>query len=294
MESLIFRKNYLENDEYRKSFCNLAKETFKVNYDVWYKLGFWGRDSRYINYSFFNKENIVANISVNEFILMINGEVKKAVQIGTVMTVKEYRKKGLSRKLMDRIFEDYDGKCDFYYLFANETVTNFYPKFGFVRTPQKCCEIDAKDIKKKERRLEKLNTLNQEDFINDFIKTRVPISKSLSAVKDEWPLKTYCYRMFNNNLYYLGDEECIVVLDRDTEGICNIHDVLSKKEFNFDTILEKVVEDSDHKIKLGFIPNLQRYKFKIGEIDPAEDALFIKGIEKRDKYQWLFPITSQT
>ncbi|GIO00553.1 hypothetical protein J5TS2_12210 [Brevibacillus halotolerans] len=47
------------------------------------------------------------------------------------MTHPDYRNKGLSGKLMHYIIDKYEKECDFIYLFANETVLDFYPKFGF-------------------------------------------------------------------------------------------------------------------------------------------------------------------
>ena len=61
------------------------------------------------------------------------GEEKQYIQLGTVMTHPDYRKKGLSRVLTNKAIADYREKCDLIYLFANSSVLNFYPKFGFGR-----------------------------------------------------------------------------------------------------------------------------------------------------------------
>ena len=47
------------------------------------------------------------------------------------MTDPDYRGKGYSREIMELILSDYDGKVDGIYLFANDSVVSFYPKFGF-------------------------------------------------------------------------------------------------------------------------------------------------------------------
>ena len=54
----------------------------------------------------------------------------KILQLGTVMTAPEYRGRGLGRTIMeyiDRAYADADG----IYLFGNDSVVDYYPKFGF-------------------------------------------------------------------------------------------------------------------------------------------------------------------
>jgi predicted acetyltransferase len=74
---------------------------------------------------------VVANVSVNLLEFIINGEKKSAIQIVTVMTYSNYRNRGLSASLMNKVLEEYENKSDFIYLFANQNVLEFYPKFGF-------------------------------------------------------------------------------------------------------------------------------------------------------------------
>lgn len=125
-----FVKNYTEQMAFRHSFNDLASSTFGIQFEEWYKRGYW--NERYIPYSFVVNNKVIANVSVNELDLLINGKVKKAVQIGTVMTDHQYQNKGLSRALLQKVFEDYDKQVDLYYLFANHTVLDFYPKFDLV------------------------------------------------------------------------------------------------------------------------------------------------------------------
>ncbi|MFS0871054.1 GNAT family N-acetyltransferase [Paenibacillus xylanilyticus] len=64
----------------------------------------WGE--RYIPFSFVDGDQVIANASVNIHELIIHGEKKKAIQIGTVMTHPDYRGKGFSTRLMNKILED--------------------------------------------------------------------------------------------------------------------------------------------------------------------------------------------
>lgn len=75
---------------------------------------------------------------------MFNKNQYSALSIGAVATKKDYRGRGLSRILMNHIIEKYDGVP--MYLYVNNDVVNFYPKFGFKRVFEKLpiyeCEIN--------------------------------------------------------------------------------------------------------------------------------------------------------
>ncbi len=124
-------KDYRGDKELRTSFNELAKKTFGLNFEDWYQNGFWG--DNYNPYSIVIDDKVVANVSVNKTDMLLDGEIKHYLQIGTVMTDKEYRNKGLIRRIMEEIEKDYNGKIDGIYLFGNDGVIDFYPKFGFVK-----------------------------------------------------------------------------------------------------------------------------------------------------------------
>lgn len=121
--------DYKDNLKYRVSFNELAKFVFNLDFSKWYEKGCW--NDQYICYSYIDGDKIIANASVSKMTIIVNGKEYKAIQIGTVMTHPNYRNKGLARKLMDHIIDIYQDQYEFIYLFANESVLDFYPKFGF-------------------------------------------------------------------------------------------------------------------------------------------------------------------
>lgn len=124
-------KNVKDNKIYRDSFNALAAQTFGLNFEDWYQNGYWKEN--YIPYSIWTESAgaIVANVSVNPMTFNRNGQILHLIQLGTVMTAPEYRGQGLSRILMEEIAKDYDGTVDGIFLFGNDSVLEFYPRFGF-------------------------------------------------------------------------------------------------------------------------------------------------------------------
>ena len=124
-----FKCGYRDEEVIRESFNCLTEETYGFNFRDWYDRGYW--QDRYLPYSLLDQGEVVANISVNVMDFIILDERKCYIQIGTVMTKENYRYLGLSRALMERILEEWESQCDLIYLFANDSVLDFYPKFGF-------------------------------------------------------------------------------------------------------------------------------------------------------------------
>lgn len=122
-------KHYRENDALRAGFNALAEETFGLNFENWYQNGFWGEN--YDPYSVVEDAKVVANVSVNRTDMVIGGERKRLYQLGTVMTAEGCRNRGYIRAIMAEVEKDIAG-ADGVYLFANDSVLDFYPKFGFV------------------------------------------------------------------------------------------------------------------------------------------------------------------
>lgn len=76
MQEFIFTKDLKNNESLRKSFFELAADTFGLSFENWYQKGGWSE--RYIPFSFVEGEKVIANVSVNILEFIIHGEKKKA------------------------------------------------------------------------------------------------------------------------------------------------------------------------------------------------------------------------
>ncbi|MEK3826972.1 GNAT family N-acetyltransferase [Paenibacillus sp. FSL K6-1558] len=256
MQELIFMKNYKNNDTLRNSFFELAASTFDIHFEKWYQHGCWGEG--YIPFSFIDGNQVVANASVNILELIIHGEKKKAIQIGTVMTHPDYRGKGLSARLMNKILEEYENKYDLMYLFANDSVLDFYPKFGFKPLEEHLFSIDfhcsANPLES--ANLRKLDVTDAEDLhlIRQFASQRLPVSKRLATHHTPGIFMFYCLNVFNDDIYYLENEKVIVIYQKENSNI-NLFDVVSLNENNMKDILNKIADADTEKVTFHFTPD---------------------------------------
>lgn len=256
MQELIFMKNYKNNEVLRKSFFELAVNTFEINFEDWYQQGYWGE--RYIPNSYVDGNQVIANVSVNILELIIHGEKKKAIQIGTVMTHPDYRGNGLSTRLMNKVLEEYENKYDYMYLFANESVLDFYPKFGFKPVEEHLFSINYTAKKSPEpANIRKLNVTNAEDLrlIHRFASERLPVSQHFATHHAQGIFMFYCLNVFSDDIYYLENENVIVIYQKEDNRI-ELFDIVSLNEMNMNDILDKIADDDTEKIAFHFTPDV--------------------------------------
>ena len=91
-------KQIVHNDVLRNSFIDLAIKTFDLSFKEWYRKGYW--TDAYIPYALVSNNKVIANASANIIDLIWQGEPRRYIQIGTVMTDIDHRDKGLAGQLL--------------------------------------------------------------------------------------------------------------------------------------------------------------------------------------------------
>lgn len=283
--------NYKENVNLRESFNQLAIDTFGIDFRGWYNRGYW--DDKYIPYSFIKNGKVISNVSVNKMDIIIEGKNYKAIQIGTVMTEEQYENLGLARKLMEYVMDEYKDSVDFIYLFANDTVLNFYPKFEFKRLDESefVMEVDHSIDVKQKHNLTKLDLTNL-DILEKFAKGRKPISKIL-GVEDNNLMMFYFTIVFNDNIYYIDDLDTIIVMQIEEDEL-HLYDILILEDNNVDMeeVLSYLVGKDIDRVVFHFIPDDSLEKISANIVSNDDDALFIYGNDNLLNKNFVFPITS--
>ncbi|GCD08897.1 GNAT family N-acetyltransferase [Clostridium tagluense] len=292
MRDYIIISDYMDNERYSSSFNKLSMEIFESDPEKWYEKNLYYNRCNF--YSCLYEDQVVASISVNKMDLLVDGQKKTALQLSGIMTHLDHRNKGLSSALINHIIEKYENEYDIIYLFANDSVLNFYQKFGFKQIIEGAYELDANEINRKESMIRKLKIHDENDCntILRIIENRQPISKKLGVFNDLWPIHIFCMYVHNDDMYYLTDEDTIVIATRE-DSCVHLYDVLSLTHIDLDNIIEKIVTIDDDKIEFHFIPESNKYNIlKISKERP-DDWLFVRS-NNTSFNEVLFPITSQT
>ena len=219
------------------------------------------------------------------------GEKKRYIQIGTVMTDVDYRNRGLNKFLLEKIQEDWNEKCHFIYLFANNTVLNFYPKFGFFRTKEYeySKRVDQQVVKDD---LEQLNmdTQTNRDKLYDYAKNSVAFSV-LSMNENADLVLFYCITAMKDCVFYIKSLDVIAVAKFENHQL-KLLDVFAKGEVKLDEVIRAFSHYKIDRVVLGFTPK-DTSTYECEEIC-NDDALFIQEGKTQlfDENKVMFPLLS--
>ncbi len=277
-------KNYRDNDKLRASFNELAEKTFGINFENWYQNGFW--TDNYNPHSIVIDGKVIANVSVNKTNMMWNGEKRTLLQLGTVMTEEVYRNQGLIRKIMDEIDKEYADNVDGMYLFANDGVVHFYPKFGF--RPSTEVEYYREVQATKEATMEQIPMHTKEDWAK--VQSAIQMAEGFSAfemVENSGLYMFYLSQFMQENVYYSHALDTYVVAEVEDADLF-IHAIISQHKVSINEVIEAFGSEIKN-VKLGFTP-MEQEGFQCCEHKEEDCTLFLKGkvFDEFEKEHFMF------
>jgi GNAT superfamily N-acetyltransferase len=215
-------KNYRDNEKLRASFNRLSEKVFGLSFENWYQNGFW--KDNYIPYSVVIDGEVVSNVSVNACNMNYKGKVVKLIQLGTVMTDNDHRGKGYARALMEEVMNDYQGKVDGIYLFANDSVLDFYPKFGFkeAKEYQYTRQVSTEGENKSE--IFPMKDKTDFDKMVEILSTRSQNSQ-MYMVGNTGLYMFYLSQFMNENVFYIPDMDSYAVAEIEDDTLI-LHTVI--------------------------------------------------------------------
>jgi len=282
-----FIKDYKNNTELRQSFNTLATETFGINFEKWYQGGYW--NDHYICYSYVLDNAVVSNVSLSTMRLLMDGEIKNVIQIGTVMTDPKHRRKGLALDLMKKIFEDYDSEYDFYFLAADAEAVPLYQKCKFksVDNYKHVIDVSKYDLTLKTP----LKTVSVEGatILQHKLESKSLTSK-LWALDAEHVFMFYYTLGFNNNIYKVEDQFVILEIE---DNILHLYDVLSKHPVDLNQLIKKITPEGINQVVCHFTPGGDVQHMK-SEIDPSSSWMIRTTKNETFPVGTRFPQIAQT
>lgn len=241
-------RNYRKDPALRASFNALAEATFGLNFENWYRMDYW--EDNYNPYSIVEEGKVVANVSLNRTDLMLDGQRKTVYQLGTVMTAPEYRNRGYIRRIMAEIEKD-TADADGIYLFANDSVVDFYPKFGFAPGKEHCFTRSVSQTG--ENTMERISMDSPENR-----------DRLLAAIRES-TFPTACHMVDNEGLifFYAAQfmQDCVFYSKKlnawviaEQEGEClTVHNVFGDRNTSLDAVIAAFGAEI-RQVTLGFTP----------------------------------------
>ncbi|MBB1140169.1 GNAT family N-acetyltransferase [Myroides sp. WP-1] len=252
---------YQENDTLRKAFNSMTYDFWEFTFESYYQSGFW--DDTCLIFSLFEGETIVSHTTLSLFTVPTTDQQLRLGQLGTVMTHPDYTKRGLSRFLMEYVFEAYRDQLDGYFLFANETVLDFYPKFGFVAAPE--FQASKKFNKQPSScEIQRLNLTDNQDlqlfqhYLN-YGKTACRFDTQSYGLAH-----FYCYANpefgFADSIYVIPELETLLIAQQEEDNLL-IFQAYYLDQNQLEDAFHALATEYTTRITLGFTPVSNDYTF---------------------------------
>lgn len=251
--------------DYAKKLNALMRATFDFDFDFWVHRNFW--TEKYESYSLIDGDRMIAHVGVDRQRVRLAGNEFGAIQLGGVCCIPEERGRGHARRLIDNILRRYSGTPAF--LYANDSVLKFYPKFGFRPAEEKIPVAETaidNDIAPVKCTPEELRELA--------MKRRRPAS-DLFDVLDGGEIR--CFHLFGEyaeKLYRLTPE-LAVAAEQEGETL-KLYELFAKRPVHWQTVHKLLPFRGIRRVEFGFSPDRFGVDFE-WETPEKSAGLFVRG-----------------
>jgi GNAT superfamily N-acetyltransferase len=270
-------------------FAHVAEVFPGVDFRRWAALGGWAPS--YDVLAFTDADGIVASIGCTRMPLIVSGRARPALQLGAVATRAVHRGRGLARRLMAAVLAEADRAMEPVFLFANPTVLDFYPKFGFRRAIQ-CRFAAAVSIAPAGARAPSfdLDDAKARARLAALCARAMPAGHSFGT-RDYYPI--LLWHLCNRPLtaHWLADGEALVVTATVGDRLL-LHDIVAARPLDIASALPTVVTPPVTSIEFGFEPGAWWPAAR--PVGADESLLFIRGLDDMPTGAFRFPDLAQT
>ncbi|MBD3401990.1 GNAT family N-acetyltransferase [candidate division GN15 bacterium] len=285
--------DYRDNRELRAMYVDYARSVFSgADFAEWSRLGFW--TDRYDPHSIVIDNQIVANVSAARIDLIVEGEVFSGIQLGAVGTREAYRGRGLSRVLMEHVVAKYRDDVDTMFLFANDGVTDFYPRFGFQSYQESLLEstVQLSGPAPAARRIDITQEADRA-LVRRLTSERIDITHRFGARNYGYVTAWHLLNPFAEKAWYVADDDALVILSEDDRQI-NVWEVITTRAIDLMTLLPKAARGRGSRVVRYHFPPDQ-YSFSYDRlVRPVDSTLFVLGRFPIRNEPFKFPVTAET
>ena len=262
-----------------------------LSFRQWADHGFW--TVNYTPFCLMRDERIIANVSASLMTVFINDKAYRTVQFGAVGTRPEYRGQGHAARLMNHVLDHFRNAVYLFFLYANETVLDFYPKFGFQPRQEHLFIADG-HLPAAESGVRKLDVKQAADYalLQNLIEQRLPLSRRFGADQYGFITSWYLFNIHHDHIYYLQDENIVFIMEQ-KDHIQHIYDIIFCKPFDFTIVLPKLILSPDiRSFHYYFAPD--QIDFPCNRVLADNSGLFILGDIDLGSRPFRFPPTAIT
>ncbi len=287
--ALAFRDDYWDHPALKQEFIRFVNSMFGLDLSLWDKSGFW--DNNYRPFSFFEGDKLVASLCLYSMSMTVQGKDCLAGQFSAVATLPEYRRRGLSAKLMKLATEWATDTHAFFFLFANEEAFPFYERCGYRRYSEYKYHLPVVG-RPAIPGLVRLDVQNAGHLgmIFRYASERAPVSSAL-GVNSPKLLMFWCLYGLRDHIYHVPELDLLVLLGRQG-NLLTIYDLVGRDLPAFTTIYPYVGHPDDQTVNFLFLPDRLGLRDGVERIEVTENGTHLSGHFPLSDTPFIFPLTS--
>jgi hypothetical protein len=280
-----------DDTRWHSRFFSFVGQVFAgLDFRLWAERGGW--DSRYEVFAMVEDGRILATVGRSRMDFVINDKNVPGFQLGAVATHVERRHEGLSRRLIECVLDGV-GADQPIILFANDTVLDFYPRFGFKRTRQKrfIAIITRDPAGPRARPFAIENPTDRSRLAHLCARAEAPGS-ALSA-RNYYHILLWHLTYRPIQAFWLDGVDAFVVIEA-SGGRLVVHECIADRRFDLFAVLPHLITEPVSEVEFGFDPAAWLSKCEVDVSDDDEALLFVRGDAISPAEPFRFPNLAQT
>jgi predicted N-acetyltransferase YhbS len=277
--------------EWHEAFHEYVARVFPgVSFRRWAEYGGW--QDGYRVFAVLDADRIVASASLTRMDVVLQGRVVRGWQLGAVGTDPDYRGRGLQRRVMQHVLAQ-AGAEDLVFLFANEDVLDFYPRFGFRRerehvftSPHRAQPVGTP-----------LRVLAPDKAEDRALLARVaagaePTTARFGARRYETILLWYFCNFHGEHVRYVPEHDALIVAEQ-AGSTLRVYDVLARAAFDLAPHLQRLIGAPIERLDFLYSPERDWPSAQPAR-EYSDSPLFVRGPHALPEQPFKFPALAQT
>ncbi len=236
---------------------------------------------------------IVSTVGRTSIRYVINGDAREGYQLGAVATRPDHRNQGLARLLMNEVLDELDAPDQPVVLFANPSVVDFYPRFGFRRLAQTKF-VGRVDVRPAGTLAPSLDLARPTDraWLADQCAKASAVGQRFAA-RDYYPALLFNLTRHPRMIFRLDSFGAAAIVKQDGDRLW-IEDLLATRPFKLMAALPLICGQPVRSLEFGFHPEDWWPAAESQALDDDGSTLFARGAAAQVEEPIRFPDLAQT
>ncbi len=236
---------------------------------------------------------ILSTVGRQSMRLVVEGRERSGYQLGAVATRADHRNQGLSRRLLTWLLDQDDAATRPVILFGNQSVLDFYPRFGFAPITQRrfAAPVSIEPVADRVPTIDLGEAADRDRLAGLCSRARAP--GTVFSARDYYPALLWLLTYKPRPVFWLDEVDAALVATTENDRLV-LHDVIATRPFDLGKVLPRLVVGPVRMLEFGFGPEDWWPSASPFTIDETDSPFFVRGLPPLSTESFRFPDLAQT